>query len=148
MPAAYVKPDISDNGSRTRRRVDPLIPIGVLAALLAIFLFRPLVEPGPFVKNVTVVNGSEYAFDLDVAGAKADDWMLLGTVAERASTDVAEVFDQGDTWTFRFRTQGRVAGEVTMSRADLKAAGWKLTVPGGFADKLRADEVVPTSPIH
>jgi hypothetical protein len=148
MPAAHVKPDIADNGRRTRRRVDPWIPLGVLAALLAIVLFRPLVEPGPFVGRVTVVNKSEYAFDVDVAGAKADDWMSLGTVGEKQSTDVAEVFDQGGTWTFRFRTQGLLAGQVAMSRADLKAAGWQLVVPDRFAEKLRADDVVPTTPLH
>lgn len=148
MPTANVKPYISDNDRRTRRLVDPWIPIGVIAALLAIVLFRPLVEPGPFIGRVTVVNNSAYAFDVDVSGAKADEWMLLGTVGEKASTDVAEVFDQGRTWTFRLRTQGLVAGQVEVSRDALKSAGWRLIVPDRFADKLRADEVVPTTPIH
>jgi hypothetical protein len=148
MPTAYVKPEISDNGRRTRRRVDPWIPIGVLAALLAIVLIRPMVEPGPFIGRVTVVNNSEYAFDVDVSGAKADDWMALGAAAERHSTGVAEVFDQGGTWTFRFTTQGVVAGQVEVSRADLSAAGWQIVIPDRFAAALRADGVVPTSPIH
>ncbi len=148
MPKANVKPYISDNDRRTRRLVDPWIPIGVIAALLAIVLFRPLVEPGPFIGRVTVVNNSEYAFDVDVSGAKADEWMQLATAAERQSTGVAEVFDQGRTWTFRFSTQGIVAGQVVVSRAELKAAGWQLIIPDRFADQLRADDVVPTTPIH
>jgi hypothetical protein len=74
--------------------------------------------------------------------------MLLGTVADRGSTEVADVFDQGRTWTFRFVTQGQVVGEMEMSRADLQRAGWRVEVPAKFADTLRSDGVVPTAPVH
>ena len=128
--------------------MDAWIPIAVLAAVLAIVLLRPALEPGPFVAGVSFVNSSEYAFDVDVTAAKTDGWMLLGTVADRGKTEVAEVFDQGPTWTFRFVTQGQLAGEVEVSRAELERAGWQLEVPARFADALRADGVVPTAPVH
>ena len=148
MPSASVKPFALDKPRRTRPRVDAWIPIAVIVAVVAIALFRPALEPGPFVSRVTFVNGSEYAFDVDVTGAKADGWMLLGAAAERGETHVADVFDQGGTWNFRFTTQGRVAGEVALSKADLQRGGWRVSIPAAFADTLRADGVVPTTPIR
>ena len=148
MPTASVQPFISDRERRTRPRIDAWIPIAIVLALIAIVLARPVLEPGPFVSRVTVANSSEYAFDVDIAGADASGWTLLGTIAERGDTSVADVFDQGSTWTFRFVTQGVVAGELTVSRAELERNGWRLVVPDGFAAALRAKEVVPTTPIH
>lgn len=148
MPSASVKPFAPDRQRRTRPRVDAWIPIAVLAAVLAIVSLRPVLEPGPFVPRVSFVNSSEYAFDVDVTGGKAGGWMLLGTVADNGKTDVAEVFDQGRTWTFRFVTPGQVAGEVEASRAELERAGWRVEVPARFADALRSDGVVPTAPTH
>ena len=148
MPSASVKPFAPDKQRRTRTRIDAWIPIAVIAAVLVIVVFRPALEPGPFVSRVSFANSSEYAFDVDVTGAKTDGWMLLGTVADRGDTEVADVFDQGRTWTFRFMTQGLVVGEIEMRRADLERAGWRVEVPPRFADTLRADGVVPTAPIH
>ena len=145
MPSASVKPFAPDRQRRARPRVDAWIPIAVVVAVVAIAVFRPALEPGPFISHVTFVNSSEYAFDVDVTGGKSDGWMLLGTAADRASSNVDEVFDQGRTWTFRFTTQGQVAGEITVSKAELERAGWRVVVPSGFADALRADGVVPTA---
>jgi hypothetical protein len=148
MPTASVRPLISDKRRRTRPNIDVWVPIAVVAALVAIVLLRPVLEPGPFIGRVTVVNNSAYAYDVDVAGAKGGDWMLLGTAAERGSTDVADVFDQGTTWKFRFSTQGRVVGEIDQNRADLERAGWRVVIPDRFADLLRGGGVVPTAPVR
>jgi hypothetical protein len=146
MPTARVRPSISDERRRTRPHIDAWVPIAVLAALAAIVLLRPVLEPGPYVTRVAVVNNSAYAYDIDVAGAKADGWMLIGTAAEQGNTDFADVFDQGDSWTFRFSTQGRIVGEIERNRADLERAGWRVVIPGQFADALRTEGVVPTAP--
>ena len=148
MPSASIKPFAPDKERRTRPRVDAWIPIAVLAAVVAIVLFRPALEPGPFVARLRFENSSEYAFDVDVTGASADGRMLLGTVADRGDTEVADVFDQGRTWTFRFVTQGQVVGSVEVSRDELERAGWRVKVPTEFADALRAKGVVPTAPIE
>lgn len=147
MPTAPVRPLISDKRG-TRPHVDPWVPIAVVVALALIVLLRPVLEPGPYVGRVTVVNNSAYAFDVNVAGAKADDWMLLGTAAERGSTGVNDVFDQGATWKFQFSTQGRVVGEIQQKRADLERTGWRVVIPDQFADALRAGGVVPTAPVR
>jgi hypothetical protein len=145
MPTASVRPHLSDGRERTRARINAWVPIAVIASLIAIALLAPSIQPGPFVSRVTVVNNSAYAFDVDVAGAKADDWMLLEIATANASTSVGTVFDQGSTWTFRFTVQGRVLGTVVESRADLANAGWRVSVPAQYADVLRRDGVVPTA---
>jgi hypothetical protein len=147
MPTASVKPFVSDKRRRTRPHIDAWLPIAVVAALAVIVLLRPVLEPGPFVPRVTVVNNSAYAFDVDVAGATGG-WMLLGTAAERGRNGIEDVFDQGSTWTFRFSTQGRVVGEVEQNRADLERAGWQVVIPDRFADQLRTEGVVPTAPVR
>jgi hypothetical protein len=145
MPTASVRPDISDGRERTRTRIDVWMPVVVIVSLVAIALLAPSIQPGPFVSGVTVVNNSEYAFDVAVAGAKADDWMLLEIAGVHASTAVGDVFDQGSTWTFRFSVQGRVLGTVVESRADLANAGWQVVVPATYAETLRRDGVLPTA---
>jgi hypothetical protein len=145
MPTASVKPYISDPRKRTRLRFDLWVPAAVLAAFVAIALLAPRIQPGPFVGRVTIVNNSAYAFNVDVSEATAGDWMLLGTAAQDGTTSVAAVFDQGSTWTFRFAAQGKVVGEVALTRSDLVASGWQVVVPDGFARLLQRQGVVPSA---
>ena len=121
------------------------LPIAVLAALIVVALLAPRLQPGPFIRRVTVVNHSEYAFDVDVAGSNTDEWMPLGTANVRSSTSVASVFDQGATWTIRFRVQGRELGQIVESRAELERAGWQVVVPERFVAQLRSSGVAATA---
>jgi len=57
---------------------------------------------------------------------------------------VQSVFDQGSSWTFRFSTQDRDLGTVTMSRAELEAAGWLVHVPDGYGQTLTRAGLPPT----
>src|SRR4051794_22130725 len=84
MPSASVKPHVSDDRRRTRLRVDPRIAVAALVALIAIALLAPSIQPGPFVRRVTIVNHSEYAVDVDVSGAQPSGWMALATAADHA----------------------------------------------------------------
>jgi hypothetical protein len=145
MPTASVKPYLSDDRTHARFRVDVWLPIAVIVALIVVAVLAPRLEPGPFIGRVTVVNHSDYAFDVDVAGAKADEWMALGTANDRSSTSVASVFDQGSTWTFRFSVQGRAVGQIVESRADLERAGWQVVVPDRFVAQLRSAGIAATA---
>jgi hypothetical protein len=145
MPTASVKPYLSDDRTRRRFRSDVWLPIAVLAALVAVAVLAPRLEPGPFVGRVTVVNHSEYAVDIDVAGAKTGEWMPLGTAGVRASTSIASVFDQGSTWTFRFSVQGHELGQIVESRAELASAGWQVVVPDRFIAQLRSSGAAATA---
>jgi hypothetical protein len=145
MPTASVKPYLSDRHTRARFRYDVWLPIAVLVALIVVAALAPRLKPGPFIASVTVVNHSEYVFDVDVAGAKADGWMPLGAAPAGASTSISAVFDQGSTWTFRFSVEGRMVGEIVALRADLARAGWQVVIPARFTTELRVAGVAPTA---
>jgi hypothetical protein len=145
MPTAYVEPFIDDDRRRSRTQITRWVPAVVIAALIAIAAISPTLQPGPFIRTVTVVNTSEYAVDVAVAGASAHGWTLLGTAVDHASTPISTVFDQGSTWTIRFTTQGRVLGDIVSSRADLSSNGWRIEVPDRFVQALRTEGVVPTA---
>jgi hypothetical protein len=145
MPTASVKPYLSDDRTRARFRYEIWLPIAVLAALLAVAVLQPRLEPGPFVGHVTVVNHSEYAFDVDVAGVNTSEWLPLGTAAARTTTSIVSVFDQGSTWTIRYSVEGRDLGQIVESRAELASAGWQVVVPDRFITQLRSSGVAATS---
>jgi hypothetical protein len=144
MPPASVKPYVSGD-ERIRLGFDVRIPMLALASLIAVALFAAAIQPGPFVNRITIVNHSAYALDVEVAGARANDWTQLQTASGNAADSVQAVFDQGSTWTFRFTLQGRVLGEVVQSRAELVSAGWRVVVPDEYAVKLRSEGVAPTA---
>jgi hypothetical protein len=145
MPTASVKPYISDDRTRAHVRPEVWLAAAVLAALIVVAVLAPRLQPGPFVHRVTLVNHSEYAFDVDVAGGHAGDWMPLGTVAERESVAIASVFDQGSRWTFRFSVQGRDVGEIVESRADLASNRWQVDIPERFIAELHDQRIAPTA---
>ncbi len=66
------------------------------------------------------------------------------TAAKGSTTSAADVIDQGPTWRFPFRAQGRDGGELRISRADLEQAGWSIGVPTPVIDRLRQQGAPPT----
>ena len=144
MPTASVKPYISDDRTRSRVRPEVWLAAAVVAALIVVAVLAPRLQPGPFVPRVTLVNHSEYAFDVDVAGGHAGDWMPLGTVPH-GSVGIASVFDQGSRWTFRFSVQGRELGQIVESRADLANNRWQVEIPERFIAQLHNQRVPPTA---
>ena len=116
------------------------------ALLVAVALLGPRLVRGPaFVERVSVVNPSPYDIHVEVSGDGRTGWMSLTTVG-RASTGAAlDVVDQGAVWRFRFEAQGRRGGELQVSRADLRQAGWSIEVPEAVVTRLR-DAGAPPSP--
>jgi len=130
---------------RTRR---PRIrPLWVVLAVLALFGFVAvsLLIPSPAtVGHVTIKNGSEFDLNIDATSASHDGWTPVGIALAHADTDMRDVIDHGDVWVFRFTGQGHDAGELRITRADLAASNWSLTVPASVAQQLR-DAGVPGS---
>ncbi len=144
MPTASVKPDLFNERTRVRLRPEVWLAVLVLAALIVVAMVAPRLQPGPFVRRVKIVNHSEFAFDVDVAGRSGNDWMPLGTVADHTAASIGSVFQQGSTWTFRFSVQGHEVGKIVESRADLERADWIVDVPQSYTAELRTQGVVPT----
>ena len=95
-----------------------------------------------FVDGITISNPTEYTANVSVRGGADDGWLLLTTIHGGADRSVERVIDQGPRWTFRFGYSGHVE-EVTVTRAELESAGWRVELPASFESALRARGVTP-----
>ncbi|MDQ4089069.1 MAG: hypothetical protein M3163_02010, partial [Actinomycetota bacterium] len=68
-----------------------------------------------------------------------------GFARQNATTEVHEVTDQGDVWVFRFDSQGATGGELRLTRAQLEASGWTVSIPAEVGRRL-ADAGAPPTP--
>jgi hypothetical protein len=119
--------------------------LAVGAVLIALNAHRLSAGPG-HVPPLTVVNPTDYVVTVSVSGNSHGATSQLTTVSRHASDTVAEVLDQGSTWTFHFSAQGHDAGVLTISRGDLSRSGWTLRIPQSVEAMLKS-EGVPLSPI-
>ena len=123
-----------------------LLPYGLaaIAAVVLAVVAAGLARGPAFVDRVDVVNRSPYELLVDIQRGPDEGWVRIGYIDQDASTSVREVLDQGDRWTFRFRAQGREGGRITLSRADLARADWRLDVPAEVEARLRAAGAPPS----
>lgn len=115
----------------------------VAAVALAIAAAGPARSPA-FVPRVEVVNPTPYEVSVDVQGGPGDGWVALGYVDQGATTAVQEVLDQGRRWTFRFRAQGREGGRLTVTRAALERADWRVDIPREVETRLQKAGAPPS----
>lgn len=115
-----------------RPRARSAVGAAALAALVVVgFLGASRLVAGPdVVPQITVANPTD---DLVNVLAVDDSGSRLPlTIVEPHRTAVThDVIDQGDTWTFVFRTSGRTVATVKVSRDDLQRAHWRVSVPTG-----------------
>jgi hypothetical protein len=114
---------------------------GAIATGYAVLALSAVVSGPRLVSQVTFVNASPYALNVQVAGANRDGWMLLGTVAPKTGSTVAQVVDQGATWVFRVQAQGIDVSDIALSRSELVASGWRVTIPPAVIARLEAQQV-------
>lgn len=131
-------PSASPTTSRPRRLG------GALLAVLALVLGTGWATVTGDRDRVQLVVANPTACTIDVDLLTADASRLpIGQVTSRTERLEARLLDQQDTWTFRYRFAGLVHGEQTLTRADLVASGWRLTIPdeiGRRADRGGCDE--------
>jgi hypothetical protein len=125
--------------TRVRDHLDPDLVTAIAAAAFAL-LVGPLLVRGPaFVDEVTVDNPSELDVQVRVGGADGDGWVSLTTVGAGTSATVRDVIDRGEVWTVDFAAQGRVGGEVQVTRDELEQRGWVIEVPDPVIARLREE---------
>jgi hypothetical protein len=124
-------------GTRARRRLrdSEVLPFVVAAVAALTFGWVGLRSPTR-IDEVSITNPTDYTIAVEVRG-DSGGWLAMSTTRAHDSKAVADVIDQGDTWTFRFRAQGRLGGEVQVDRDALEAAGWELEIPAEVGDHLR-----------
>ena len=114
-----------------RPRTRSAIGVAALAALVVVGFLgasRLVAEPD-VVPQITIANPTD-----DLVNVQIDDEgsrLPLTIVEPRRSAVTHDVIDQGDTWTFVFRTSGRTIAKVEMSRDELERAQWRVPVPNG-----------------
>ena len=113
----------------------------VVAVMLAVGLW--LARGPKFVDHIRVANPSGYDLNVDVTGAAHDGWLPISVATGGSTTTTRDVIDQRDTWIFRFSYAGNPAGQVSVSRSDLAKRGWRIEVPQGVAERLRAAGIQP-----
>ena len=123
-------------------RADAVAIIIAIASVLVVGLIV-LAEPAR-ISHLTVTNSSEYDVAIELTSGESGTWLPFAVVGQRSTREFQDVLDQGDTWVFAFRSQGRDGGEMTLSRADLAAAGWNVTVPEATVEQVRGDGAPPS----
>jgi hypothetical protein len=121
-----------------RYRLDIVFAAAAVAAMIVVSIWL-LAEPDR-VGALTIANASDYNLEVEIGPGDHGGWLALPGVPSRATREFRDVLDQGGTWIFAFRAQGRDGGRVMMSRADLRKAGWHVDVPDDVVERLRAAE--------
>ena len=119
--------------------------VAIIIAIGSVLLVGTIVLADPArVSHLTVTNASEYDVNIKLTSGEGGNWLPFAVVGQRSIREFQDVLDQGDTWVFAFTPQGRGGGEITISRADLSAAGWKVAVPESVIERFRTMGAPPS----
>ena len=121
---------------RLRRRWDTPFVDAVVACLVSLAVCTPLFRVPATVDRLAFTNPTAYDVQVAVSATGDDRTLDVLSVEHGAEYVVDDVIDQGDSWTFRFRSQGRDAGELTLTRDELAEADWTVAVPAAVEDRL------------
>jgi hypothetical protein len=128
------------------RQIGPSLLTGVLAAaVLGVVLISPATQLPSFIPHLSLANPTGYAVEIDVRAADDSGWLNLGSVRRESRYTIDEVLDQGDQWIFRFRYGGEDGGELVVSRAELRADRWRITVPAEVGERLQREGFEPSA---
>jgi hypothetical protein len=119
------------------------LAIGIAAVTAGIIGLIAMPTGPDTVGRLTVDNPSVY--DVQVMLEHNGSELPIGTVERHTTEDFSDVIDQGGTWTFVFRAQGRDAGRVNVSRSDLSGHDWHFTIPSSAGTRLK-NEGAPANP--
>ena len=142
-PPTVVRPGTSEGVHRRFGIVVATVLVGLAAAIGLTSLVG--LSSGPkTVARMTFENPTAYALDIEVSSGAADGWTSAGSVRQRSTAEVSEVVDQGDVWVFRFDSQGESGGELQLSRTELEASGWRVSIPDEVGARLARAGAPPT----
>ncbi|MGH9222589.1 MAG: hypothetical protein ACRD2W_02030 [Acidimicrobiales bacterium] len=123
-----------------------LLAAAVGAVLLVAVVMVPAQRLPSFADRITVVNPSHYHIEVDVRGGSDRTWFSLGGYSPESTRTSYQVIDQGSRWVFRFTAGGRDGGDMIVTRGQLQASRWRVTIPDDVANRLAAQGVTPSAP--
>ena len=136
MPLPSTRPSLA--------RAGLLAGIAAVGLLVLLLLLEASSDPRRVAK-LTVTNPSPYQVNLEISDAREERWLDLGAVGREKSRTIEELPDLGDGWVFRFSSGGVDGGRLEVTRATLRDAGWKITVPPGVAERFEAAGLTPSA---
>lgn len=145
LPTAIGRSSIPTRHHRILLRLDALSMCALVAVAAALALLLPRIDPAR-TTTITIDNRTANELFIEVRGAEAHGWMPLVITPPNQSSEVRSVIDQGDEWTFRFRSQGREGGTLERSREQLIRDAWRVTVGSNVESTLRANGAPPSPP--
>lgn len=95
-----------------------------------------LLEGPQFIDSLEVENPTVYDIGIAVSDGNQDQWTPIGRARRGRTTTFRSLIDQGSTWTFRFSSQGRQAGVLTVDREQLERTDWQIVIPDDVAEAL------------
>jgi hypothetical protein len=122
----------------TRRRDDRILAAATVVWLaVVVLLVAPALRLPADVDRIAIENPHAWPVHVEVSGAAAgaDGWLGVGAVDPDHENGFQSVVDQGDVWVFRFSYAGHHA-ELRVTRRELAADDWRLTVPDDFARQM------------
>lgn len=131
--------------SRSRSNVVVAV-VAAMAGIALLMLVTPALRVPSSVDAVTISNPHLWQVEVDVGRPDGSRWIGLGHVGRETTRTFESVIDPGDQWGFRFAYAGIDQGQIVVSRAELKRAGWKVTIPDDFAVRMRAAGESPSAP--
>ncbi len=124
------------------RDVVPAVVVGLLlAALLTLTAFTLRT---PDTVGLTVQNPLAWRTEVAVRSASSSGWTGLGAVARDGQLEFLQMPDQGADWIIRYSYAGQ-SEEVEVSRQQLEADGWVVSVPQDLGERLRDAGVAETT---
>lgn len=134
-PPTAVRPETSKPAHHRFGIAVAAVVVGLAAAIGLTSLVGLSTGPAT-VPRITFENPTAYALDIEVGSGAAGGWTSAGSVRQKSTAEVNEVIDQGDVWVFRFDSQGASGGELRLSRTELEASGWRVSVPAEVGARL------------
>ena len=139
------RPSRADRPARSIGRILRADAVAIVIAIASVLVVGVVLLDGPArISRLTVANPTDYDVSIQLAPGADGAWLPLAVLGQRSTREVRDVIDQGDSWVFRFRAQGQDGGDLTISRAELAAAGWQVTVPATVTSRLQALGVPPS----
>ncbi|HEX2191827.1 MAG TPA: hypothetical protein VHH09_01415 [Acidimicrobiales bacterium] len=119
--------------------------LAVAAGLLVFLLLLGSSSEPRRVARLTVTNPSPYQVNLEISDSRQERWLDLGAVGRERTRTVEELPDLGEAWVFRFSSSGVDGGRLEVTRAALRDAGWKITVPAEVTARFEEAGLTPSA---
>jgi hypothetical protein len=122
--------------TRTDPALQVLLVVATLAAVVGVVvLLRAALASD--VAHVTLRVDNQTSLGLTVAALdRSGSRLAVASAMPKAQTTVQEVVDIGDQWTVVAAYAGREVHRQTLSKAELRAQGWTVTIPASATRQL------------